>query len=56
MVGGDNSYDFGDYLDSSIEAILPVESYSSAYAGSVNVVLVLDISGCISAHEALDVE
>jgi Mg-chelatase subunit ChlD len=56
VVGGDNSYDFGDYLDSSIEAILPVESYSSAYAGSVNVVLVLDISGSISAHEALDVE
>ena len=56
VVGGDNSYDYGDYLDSSIEAILPVESYSSAYAGSVNVVLVLDISGSISAHEALDVE
>ncbi len=56
VVGGDNSYDFGDYLDSSIEAILPVESYSSAYAGSVNVVLVLDISGSISAHEALDDE
>ncbi|NOR59219.1 MAG: VWA domain-containing protein [Methanosarcinales archaeon] len=56
VVGGDNSYDFGDYLNSSIETILPVESYSSAYAGSVNVVLVLDISGSISAHEALDVE
>ena len=56
VVGGDNSYDFGDYLDSSIEAILPVESYSSAYAGSVNVVLVLDISGSISAHEALEYE
>jgi Mg-chelatase subunit ChlD len=56
VVGGDNSYDFGDYLDSSIEALLPVESYSSAYAGSVNVVLVLDISGSISAHEALDDE
>ncbi|MCD4799172.1 MAG: VWA domain-containing protein, partial [Methanosarcinales archaeon] len=56
VVGGDNSYDYGDYLDSSIEAILPVESYSSAYAGSVNVVLVLDISGSISAHEALDDE
>ncbi|MCD4808319.1 MAG: VWA domain-containing protein, partial [Methanosarcinales archaeon] len=56
VVGGDNSYDYGDYLDSSIEAILPVESYSSAYAGSINVVLVLDISGSISAHEALDDE
>jgi len=56
VVGGDNSYDYGEYLGSSIEAILPVESYSSAYAGSVNVVLVLDISGSISAHEALDDE
>jgi hypothetical protein len=56
VVGGDNSYDKGDYRNSSFEAILPVESYSSAYAGSVNVVLVLDISGSISAHEALDDE
>jgi Mg-chelatase subunit ChlD len=56
VVGGDNSYDYGEYLGSPIEAILPVESYSSAYAGSVNVVLVLDISGSISAHEALDDE
>jgi Mg-chelatase subunit ChlD len=56
VVGGDNSYDFGDYLDSSIEALLPVESYSSTYAGSVNVVLVLDISGSISVHQALDDE
>jgi len=56
VVGGDNSYDFGDYLGSSIEAILPVESYSSAYAGSVNVVLVLDLSGSIKAHDALDDE
>ena len=53
VVGGDNSYDYGDYLGSSIEAILPVESYSSAYAGSVNVVLVLDISGSIDAYNAL---
>ena len=56
VVGGDNSYDYGDYLGSSIEAILPVESYSSAYAGSVNVVLVLDISGSINIDEALDDE
>ena len=56
VVGGDNSYDYGDYLGSSIEAILPVESYSSAYAGSVNVVLVLDISGSINIDKALDDE
>ncbi|MCL7415105.1 MAG: VWA domain-containing protein [ANME-2 cluster archaeon] len=56
VVGGDNSYDKGDYLDSELESFLPVESYASAYAGSVNVVLVLDISGSIDAHGALDDE
>ncbi len=56
VVGGDNSYDKGDYLGTELETLLPVESYASAYAGSVNVVLVLDISGSISAHEALDDE
>ncbi len=56
VVGGDNSYEKGDYRNSSFEAILPVESYKSTYAGSVNVVLALDISGSISAHEALDDE
>ncbi|MCL7414336.1 MAG: VWA domain-containing protein, partial [ANME-2 cluster archaeon] len=56
VVGGDNSYDNGDYLGTELESILPVESYASAYVGSVNVVIVLDISGSISAHEALDDE
>ncbi|MCK4937199.1 MAG: VWA domain-containing protein, partial [Methanosarcinales archaeon] len=56
VVGGDNSYDKGDYLGSELESVLPVESYASAYAGSVNVVLVLDISGSIDAYEAMDDE
>lgn len=56
VVGGDNSYDRGDYLGTELESVLPVESYASAYVGSVNVVIVLDISGSISAHEALDDE
>ncbi|MCG7849268.1 MAG: VWA domain-containing protein, partial [ANME-2 cluster archaeon] len=56
VVGGDNSYDKGDYLGSELETLLPVESRPGKYAGSVNVVLVLDISGSISAHEALDDE
>ena len=56
VVGGDNSYDKGDYLGTELETVLPVESYASAYAGSVNVVLVLDISGSIDAHGALDDE
>jgi len=56
VVGGDNSYDFGDYLDSDLESLLPVESFSSTYAGSVNVVIVMDISGSLEAYEALDDE
>jgi len=56
VVGGDNSYDKGDYLGTELESLLPVESYASAYAGSVNVVLALDISGSIEAYEALDDE
>ena len=55
-VGGDNSYDFGDYLDSDLESILPVESFSSTYAGSVNVVIVMDTSGSLDAHGAMDDE
>ncbi|KAF5425411.1 MAG: von Willebrand factor type A domain-containing protein [Candidatus Methanocomedens sp.] len=47
VVGGDNSYDKGDYLNSSFEAILPVESYSSIYKGSINVVLILDMSNSV---------
>jgi len=45
VVGGDNSYDNGDYLNSSFETILPVESYASTYKGSVNVVILFDLSG-----------
>lgn len=56
VVGGDNSYDKGDYLRSDLETVLPVESYPSSYAGSVNVVIVIDISGSITAYEALDDE
>jgi len=48
VVGGDNSYDYGDYRNSSFEAILPVESYSSSYAGNVNVILVFDTSGSVT--------
>jgi uncharacterized membrane protein len=47
VVGGDNSYDSGDYLSSKLEAVLPVESYPSDYSGSVNMVLVMDFSGSL---------
>jgi uncharacterized membrane protein len=56
VVGGDNSFDYGDYLSSELETVLPVESYPSTYAGSVNIVIMMDISGSIRAHQALDDE
>ncbi|MCD4844475.1 MAG: VWA domain-containing protein, partial [Methanosarcinales archaeon] len=50
VVGGDNSYDFVDYRFSELETILPVESYPSTYAGSVNIVIVMDISESMEAE------
>ncbi len=44
VVGGDRSYDRGDYLDSDFEKILPVKSYPSEYYGRNDVVFVMDIS------------
>lgn len=45
VVGGSNSYDFGNYLNSSLEKILPVRSAPSIFEGGNVVILVLDISG-----------
>jgi len=56
VVGGDNSYDKGDYLGSAIEPILPVESYPSDYLGSVNLVIVLDISGSLDQYGLIPYE
>ena len=44
MVGGDQSYDRGGYLDSEFEKILPVKSYPSEYYGRNDVVIVMDVS------------
>ncbi|WP_321418304.1 hypothetical protein [uncultured Methanomethylovorans sp.] len=44
VVGGDSSYNYGNYLNSSLETILPVYSKASEWKGGRNVVLVLDIS------------
>ncbi|MDW7732956.1 MAG: VWA domain-containing protein [Methanolobus sp.] len=49
-VGGENSYNFGGYLNSSIEQILPVISKPTDYSGGRNVVLVLDISPSTRDH------
>ncbi|WP_292463860.1 VWA domain-containing protein [Methanolobus sp.] len=45
VVGGDHSYNYGNYLDSPIEEILPVVSRPTDWSGGRNVVLVLDVSG-----------
>lgn len=50
VVGGDSSYDYGNYLNSSLEGILPVYSKASEWKGGRNVVLVLDVSMSTSAH------
>ncbi|WP_367343552.1 hypothetical protein [Methanomethylovorans sp.] len=44
VVGGDSSYDYGNYLNSSLESILPVYSKATEWKGGRNVVLVLDVS------------
>ncbi|MCK5109166.1 MAG: VWA domain-containing protein, partial [Methanosarcinales archaeon] len=51
VVGGDRSYDRGDYLDSDFEKILPVKSYPSEYYGRNDVVFVMDISASTSLSE-----
>ncbi|MDY0387174.1 MAG: VWA domain-containing protein [Methanolobus sp.] len=50
VVGGDGSYNYGDYLDSPIEEILPVLSKPTDWSGGRNIVLVLDISQSTAAH------
>ena len=44
VVGGDKAYNYGNYLNSSLEEILPVISKPSEYKGGRNLVLILDIS------------
>jgi uncharacterized membrane protein len=51
VVGGDRSYNYGDYLNSSLEDILPVISKPSEYKGGRNLVLILDVSPSTIAHQ-----
>jgi uncharacterized membrane protein len=44
VVGGDRAYNYGNYLNSSLEEILPVISKPSEFKGGRNLVLMLDIS------------
>jgi len=44
VVGGEYAYNYGNYLNSSLEELLPVLSKPSEYKGGRNLVLILDIS------------
>ncbi len=50
VAGGERSYNYGDYLDSSFEELLPVMSKPTDWRGGRNVVLVLDVSPSTSHH------
>lgn len=50
VVGGDRAYNYGRYLNSSLEEVLPVISKSSEFRGGRNLVLILDVSPSTVAH------
>ena len=50
VVGGEQAYNYGNYLNSSLEEILPVLSKPSEYKGGRNIVLILDVSPSTAAH------
>jgi len=45
VVGGDKSYDEGNYNNSPVEAILPIISRAGEYRGGKNIVILIDASG-----------
>ncbi|RXA20126.1 VWA domain-containing protein [Methanosarcina sp. MSH10X1] len=51
VVGGEQAYNYGNYLNSSLEEILPVLSKPSEYKGGRNLVLILDVSPSTAAHQ-----
>ncbi|MDI9395681.1 MAG: VWA domain-containing protein [Euryarchaeota archaeon] len=51
VVGGDRAYNFGNYLNSSLEEVLPVISKPSEFKGGRNLVLILDVSPSTVAHK-----
>lgn len=50
VVGGERAYNFGDYLNSSLEEVLPVLSKPSEYKGGRNLILILDVSPSTRDH------
>lgn len=51
VVGGDRAYNYGDYLNSSLEEVLPVISKPSEFKGGRKLVLILDVSPSTVAHK-----
>ncbi len=52
VVGGDASYDKGNYNNSPVEAILPIISRAAEYKGGRNLVIVIDASGSTAATDS----
>lgn len=50
-IGGDLSYDMGNYNNSPVEALLPIISRAAEYKGGRNVVIVIDASGSTMATD-----
>ena len=48
--GGERAYDYGDYLDSSFEQLLPVMSKPTDWRGGRSVVMLLDVSQSTSHY------
>ena len=53
VVGGERAYNYGNYLNSSLEALLPVISKPSEFKGGRNIILILDVSPSTDAHGTL---
>jgi len=51
VVGGDASYDKGNYNNSPVEAMLPIISRAAEYRGGRNLVIVMDASGSTSGED-----
>ncbi len=51
VVGGDASYDKGNYNNSPVEAMLPIISRAAEYMGGRNIVLALDYSASATVFE-----
>ncbi len=51
VVGGDASYDKGNYNNSPVEAMLPIISRAAEYRGGNNLVILIDSSGSMALTE-----